>query len=114
MKAISTKYLGPTDRRGSRIIASDGDHNRLTIGYPHELNSEAAHRKAAEALRDKMGWKGHLFQGSLKHADVFVFDDTGVVDALAALVRDFDKSVWTAEPMLIDARAALAKVGIVL
>ena len=56
MKAIRTRYHGATNTRGSRIIASDGDGNRASIPYPHELNSEEAHRKAALALCAKMGW----------------------------------------------------------
>lgn len=73
MKAIETKYLGPTDFRGSRIVASDGDRNRITIPYPHELSGEAVHRSAAEALQKKMGWKGKLIGGGLRNGYVFVF-----------------------------------------
>lgn len=73
MKAIETRYHGPTDHRGARIIASDSDGNRVTIGYPHELSGEAVHRKAAEALRDKMGWTGELIAGGTKHGYCFVF-----------------------------------------
>ncbi len=73
MKAIMTTYHGPTNTRGSRIIATDGDRNRVTIPYPHELSGEACHRKAAEALKDKMGWKGKLIGGGLKNGYVFVF-----------------------------------------
>lgn len=75
MKAIVTKYHGPTDTRGSRISASDGDRNRVSIPYPHELSGEACHRKAAEALKAKMGWKGVLIGGGLKNGYVFVFKD---------------------------------------
>ena len=74
MKAIETTYHGPTNTKGSRIIADDGDGNRLTISYPHELSGEAVHRKAAEALRDKMGWSGRLIGGATKRGYVFVFD----------------------------------------
>ena len=73
MKAILTRYKGPTDRRGSRIIATDSDNNRVVIPYPHELNSEGAHRKAAEALRDKMQWNGKLTGGGLKNGYAWVF-----------------------------------------
>jgi hypothetical protein len=73
MKAIQTKYIGPTNFRGSRIKASDGDKNSITISYPHELSGEDVHRKAAEALRDKMGWTGNLVGGGLKNGYVFVF-----------------------------------------
>jgi len=73
MKAIITKYHGPTNFKGSRITASDEDGNRITISYPYELSGEAVHRKAADALCEKMGWKGALVSGSLKHGYVFVF-----------------------------------------
>lgn len=73
MKAIATRYKGPTDHKGSRIIASDEDGNKVTIGYPHELSGEAVHRKAAEALCAKMGWTGSLVGGSLKNGYVFTF-----------------------------------------
>ncbi len=72
MKAIRTKYFGPTDFRGSRIKATDGD-NSVTIAYPHELSGEAVHRKAAELLCFRLHWKGTLIAGSLKDGYVFVF-----------------------------------------
>lgn len=75
MKAIVTKYHGPTNFKGSRITASDEDGNRTTISYPHELSGEAVHRKAAEALCEKMGWGRTLIGGSLKNGYVFVFAD---------------------------------------
>ncbi len=74
MKAIKTKYLGPTDTRGSRISASDEDGNRITIPYPHELNNDRGHLAAAEALCRKMKWSGELNGGSLKNGYVFTFD----------------------------------------
>ena len=73
MKAIKTKFKGPTNTRGSRIIASDEDGNRITISYPYELSGESVHRKAADALCAKMGWTGDLVSGSLKNGYVFVF-----------------------------------------
>ena len=73
MKAIETTYHGPTNTRGSRIIARDSDGNRVSIPYPHELSGEAVHRKAAEALRDKMGWTGELIGGGTKRGYCFVF-----------------------------------------
>lgn len=75
MKAIITKYHGPTNYKGSRITATDEDGNRATISYPYELSGEAVHRKAAQALCDKMGWQGTLAGGSLKHGYVFTFMD---------------------------------------
>ncbi len=76
MKAIETRYVGPTNTRGSRIIASDGDGNRVTIGYPHELSGMAVHQSAAIALAHKMNWTGRLIGGSTNHGYVFVWDSS--------------------------------------
>ena len=75
MKAIETRYVGPGNVRGARIIASDMDGNRVAISYPHELSGEAVHAKAAQALADKMGWTGRLIGGATKRGYCFVFAD---------------------------------------
>jgi len=49
MQAIITKYLGPTDRRGSRIEATC-ERGSITISYPSELSGDACHIAAADAL----------------------------------------------------------------
>jgi len=56
MQAIETRYIGPTDYKGSRIVASSADGHRHVLPYPHELNCDAAHRKAATELAEVMGW----------------------------------------------------------
>ena len=53
MKAIQTRYLGPTNTQGSRIKAWADGWGSATIGYPHEYNTERAHYAAAMALIDK-------------------------------------------------------------
>lgn len=73
MKAITTKYHGPTNARGARIIASDEDGNRVTLPYDHALNSNDMHASAARALANKMHWHGTLAQGSLAKGYVFVW-----------------------------------------
>lgn len=77
-KAIETKFLPCTDTKGSRIKAFDLDNNSVTISYPHELNQGQAHRKAAQALADKMGWTGELIGGCTKAGYVFVFKDSWI------------------------------------
>lgn len=52
-QAIETRYLGPTNTKGGRIKASCWGGS-ATISYPHEMNSDEAHRAAAQALIDKM------------------------------------------------------------
>ena len=76
MKAIRTRFYGATNHRGSRIVATDGNRNSYSIPYPHELNSDEAHRKAAYALRDKMAWKGELIGGGFKNDEYWVFAET--------------------------------------
>jgi hypothetical protein len=95
MKAIVTKYHGPTNFKGSRITASDQDGNRITISYPYELSGEACYRKAAQALCNKMKWEGNLIAGSWKHGYVFVFgpdwrrNNSELLSALRALYNCF-------------------------
>lgn len=56
MKAIFTKYVPPTNTRGSRIKAFDEDRNSVTISFEQAGSIEDAHRAAAEALIRKMKW----------------------------------------------------------
>lgn len=60
MQAIVVKYLGPTNSRGSRLKAY-ADAGSITISYPYELNREDGYLKAAEALREKLGWTGEHY-----------------------------------------------------
>ncbi len=73
MKAISTKYLPATNTKGSRIKAYDCDNNSVTLPMDYRYSGEILHRKAAEALRDKMNWAGELIGGGTKDGYVFVF-----------------------------------------
>ena len=77
-KAITTKYLPPTNVRGARIKAiaegRAGHPNTVTISYPHEYEAVKAHAEAAEALCRKMFWSGNLVPGALYNGDyVWVF-----------------------------------------
>ena len=78
MKAIETKYIGPTNYRGSRIKAFTEGGNQITIGYDHSLESAKLHLKAAIALRDKMTWKGKLIGGGSKGGYCFVFENSWI------------------------------------
>lgn len=75
MKAITTTYHGPTNTRGARVIADDGDGNRVTVPYDSARNRDANHRHAAAALCHKLQWIGTLVQGETKEGPVFVFLD---------------------------------------
>lgn len=57
MKAIKTQYLGPTNTRGSRILASTGEKGqRLYLAEWGSLSIGAAQALAALRLCEKMGW----------------------------------------------------------
>jgi hypothetical protein len=55
-QAIVTKYLGPTDFRGSRVKAT-ADAGSITIGWDDALDTNENHDRAARALCIKLGWK---------------------------------------------------------
>jgi len=121
MKAIITKYHGPTDYKGSRITASDGDGNRITISYPCELSGEAVHRKAAEALCEKMGWTGSLVGGSLKDNYVFVFGpdfasclraSNRLADLVCAMYHPKDEEARTVFPTATWAEVIASELGV--
>lgn len=80
MKSIETTYFGPTNIRGSRIGATDGD-NRIYMGYRSELSSEENHRHAAIELRKKLKWDGLMHGGHTKRGMVWVFSDTYIIDS---------------------------------
>jgi len=56
-QAITTKFLGPTNHRGSRVLARC-QAGWLRSPWDHALDSEGNHTHAAEALARKLGWIG--------------------------------------------------------
>lgn len=83
MKAITTKYVGPTAAKGARITAFDCDGNKTSICYPHELSGEAVYLKAAQTLAEKMGWTGNMVGGAVKGGYVFVFTEMKMLTNVA-------------------------------
>jgi len=56
MIAILTKYVGPTNTRGARVSVSTCNNHRMMVVWADDLGVEENHRRAAQALADKMGW----------------------------------------------------------
>lgn len=54
MKAIQTKYHGPTNTRGSRLSATADGWGRAYIDYPHQFSGARAHFEAVLALMAKV------------------------------------------------------------
>jgi hypothetical protein len=58
MQAIVTKFLGPTNHRGSRIKAT-AQAGAVTLGWDYGLSQDGNHRAAAIALANRFGWLDH-------------------------------------------------------
>ena len=56
MQTITTKYIGPTNFRGSRVKATTESGISITLGWNDALNSEENHVGAAIALMRKLKW----------------------------------------------------------
>lgn len=72
MKAIRTRYSGPTNTRGSRIHATDSDGNRVSISFPYGLSGDDPHKLAAYRLMKKMSWPNLLINGGFGHDEYWV------------------------------------------
>ena len=80
MRTIQTKYIGPSNVRGSRIKAWVADEPKMqaTIPYDHAMDNFHCHLKAAKALADKINWHGSYIAGSTKNGYVFVNIETRI------------------------------------
>ena len=74
-QAISTKFVGPTDRRGACIQATTASGVKLNVAYDHGLDDFANHQAAARALADRLKWPGNLIGGSTRGGYCFVFKE---------------------------------------
>jgi len=75
-QAIETKYLGPTDFRGTRIKAT-AQAGSVTVSWDHALDVNDNHAKAAEALARKYGWTGTWVAGGLANERGNVYVQVG-------------------------------------
>jgi len=73
MRVISVKYVSPTNTRPTRFKASDNNGNTATISFRYELNMDGRYQAAADALREKMGWKSPIIASGEQFAGYYVF-----------------------------------------
>lgn len=73
-QAIVTKYLGPTDHRGSRVLVK-AQAGKLTIPWDDGLDVYENHLKAATAFAWKYGWlaSGEIHGGALPSGTGYCF-----------------------------------------
>lgn len=74
-QSISTRYIGPTNTRGSRVKATASGGISKTFGWDDAQGPEGNHRDAACALAGKLGWAGRWIGGGTREGYVFVMDD---------------------------------------
>jgi hypothetical protein len=76
-QGITTRYLGPTNAKGSRIKAiarkrdSWGPEQAVTVDRQCDLGIEANHTRAAMALAKQLDWKGLWVGGGNSTQDGF-------------------------------------------
>lgn len=74
MKSIETKYVGPGNVKGARIIVTDGDHRRV---YSYDHGADDQHLEAAQRFALEMSWSGRWIKGHTRAGCVFVLDCPG-------------------------------------
>jgi len=74
MKVITTKYLGPTNYRPSRIKAYADGVKPITVSYKQEYQLSDNHRAVAILLAVEYGWErrndivsGQDYNGDFQH-----------------------------------------------
>jgi len=74
-QSITTRYIGPTNFRGSRIKATASSGLSVTVSYEDALSIDDNHKAAAVALCKKYDWHGKLAVGGAlgERGNVYVF-----------------------------------------
>lgn len=71
-QAIETHYVGPTNHRGSRIIATSEGGHKLTYHWEYSLGIEANHYAAAQAFCNQLEWGTIKAGGSTKRGYAWI------------------------------------------
>lgn len=79
-QTITTKYLGPTSHKGSRIAATSSSGIRIIIPWDDYLNNCDNHKKALKTLLKKVGdgW-GSCWIGGRTNDGAIVWVDSSLV-----------------------------------
>lgn len=86
-QAITTRFLGPTYFKGSRVVAKAAA-GRIIVDWDHRLNPEENHKAAAIALAKRLEWRGTWFGATLPDQN-HVFVCVGLMTVGRPLVADF-------------------------
>lgn len=69
-RIIETTYKGPTNSRGSRVVASVPS-TRIVVPWDYALNPDDNHAEAARQLAAKLGWPEPTHGGNTRNGRAF-------------------------------------------
>lgn len=114
MQAIRTKYIGPSNVKGSRIQAKC-EARTIYLSYDSELSEYENHKSACTALVRAMGWGvdgyADMLGGVFDNAHYWVFDGKRL-QALRGMVNSMRAATWSGAPWAHpEFKAAVAAIG---
>jgi hypothetical protein len=84
-QSIVTKYIAPSNVKGSRVSATSTSGERIIIGWDDTVDTDTNHTIAAAMLAEKLGWSGRWEAGAMPNGCGFVnVDGTGFTVAKRA------------------------------
>jgi hypothetical protein len=87
-QSIQTRYIGPTNTRGSRVSATSASGHRIILEWDDALNTDDNHKAAAAALAHKLDWTGRWHAGATSNGCVFVLADGDMIGVAPQRVKD--------------------------
>lgn len=114
MQAIRTKYIGPSNVKGSRIQAKC-EARTIYLSYDCALSEDENHKSACTALVRAMGWDvdgySDMVGGVFDNAHYWVFDEKRL-QALRGMVNSIRAATWTGSPWAhAEFKAAVKTIG---
>jgi hypothetical protein len=97
MQAIRTRYIGPSEVRGSRVTAKC-EAGRITMEWDDALDVEDNHRAACAKLCAKLGWEARHYVPGWFDSDCYWVHDDGRLKALQAFVNSMRAGTWGGNP----------------
>ena len=103
-QSITTRYICPTNFRGSRCKATTSSGVSLTTEWDDALNVDENHRAAAANLIKKLAWGNpdHWVDAGSPKGDGSVFVDAShlyeVTEVARSMVNDIRRATWSGNP----------------
>lgn len=90
-QTITTKYLGPTSHKGSRIAATSSSGIRVIIPWDEGLNDRDNHKEALKTLLKKVGdgW-GLCWVGGRTRDNSVIWVDSSLVEQACEATKEHE------------------------